>query len=548
MSRKFPQRLIAVIFTIFIGAHAFGSTYYIAANGSDSNNGTSKTSPWQHAPGMPSCTGTCASVTPQAGDSFIFRGGDTWHFHSGSPSVGGTWNWKWSGSSGSCQLDPSAGNVVKTSCIYIGTDHTWYAGSSYARPSLSQDDPITNSRPSSCSFDATNFQAFSALDRNYFILDDFEMSGVCWQGNTMGGWVIANGDQIEISNLYVHGWMYGANSSSDDYWAITGEMPKANYILCDHNVFDNSDGTFGNQGVIGTGQGNASGAAITNSCKEIAYNYFKQISNGCICNPSSVHDNTFTSMYQAIPGTQHGNVVEWNSSNSGTGPTIAFYNNLVFNLHEGETIDIELTSGQNAYVFNNVMWGIGNAGNCYIQDNDSSSENAYYFNNTFDYQCTVRAVGSYPGTTTVTFENNHFIGYQSSTCTGSCSTSLPLVYSTLNPVDNGSLVFQSETTANGQGYVSTNNYAPTSTGDSTIGAGSNLTSFCSSIGDKAAAAACVKSTTGGVTEAKGEGGYVALQSQTTAIARASSGAWDAGAYEFANSTLLPPTGLAAVVQ
>src|SRR4029077_14620960 len=54
-------------------------TYYIAANGSDSNNGTSKTTPWLHAPGMANCTGTCASTTPQPGDSFIFRGGDIWH-------------------------------------------------------------------------------------------------------------------------------------------------------------------------------------------------------------------------------------------------------------------------------------------------------------------------------------------------------------------------------------------------------------------------------------------------------------------------------------
>src|ERR1700683_21618 len=38
------------------------SCYYIAANGSDSNNGTSETSPWQHAPGMPACSATCASA------------------------------------------------------------------------------------------------------------------------------------------------------------------------------------------------------------------------------------------------------------------------------------------------------------------------------------------------------------------------------------------------------------------------------------------------------------------------------------------------------
>src|SRR5690242_4163905 len=100
MSRPSPLALLLLSFALFAAGSASATTYYIAANGSDSNNGTSKTSPWQHAPGMPSCTGTCASTTPRAGDQFIFRGGDTWHYGSGTPSVGGTWNWNWSGSSG----------------------------------------------------------------------------------------------------------------------------------------------------------------------------------------------------------------------------------------------------------------------------------------------------------------------------------------------------------------------------------------------------------------------------------------------------------------
>src|ERR1035437_10304250 len=54
--------------------------YFISAAGADTNNGTSESTPWAHAPGMPKCTGTCASTTPAAGEGFIFRGGDAWHF------------------------------------------------------------------------------------------------------------------------------------------------------------------------------------------------------------------------------------------------------------------------------------------------------------------------------------------------------------------------------------------------------------------------------------------------------------------------------------
>ena len=65
--------------------------YFIAANGSDANSGTSESSPWLHAPGMPNCTGQCAKVTPTAGEGFIFRGGDTWHFGNSAtmPYTGG---------------------------------------------------------------------------------------------------------------------------------------------------------------------------------------------------------------------------------------------------------------------------------------------------------------------------------------------------------------------------------------------------------------------------------------------------------------------------
>ena len=77
-------------FCFLIAPAVHATTYYISAIGADTNNGTTKTTSWLHAPGMTNCSNTCASTTPQPGDSFIFRGGDTWHFgNSGaSPYVG----------------------------------------------------------------------------------------------------------------------------------------------------------------------------------------------------------------------------------------------------------------------------------------------------------------------------------------------------------------------------------------------------------------------------------------------------------------------------
>ena len=180
MSRRFPLALFALILGLLVSGNALATTYYIAANGSDSNNGTSKTTPRLHAPGMPNCTGTCASATPNPGDLIIFRGGDTWHFsNSGvSPYTGGTWIWNWAGSSANCNLNASVGSVVKTSCIYIGVDQTWYSGGSWVRR-LTMDNPVTTSRPSSCTFHNNGFNGIF-LRASYVAFDNFDIQGECW--------------------------------------------------------------------------------------------------------------------------------------------------------------------------------------------------------------------------------------------------------------------------------------------------------------------------------------------------------------------------------
>jgi hypothetical protein len=52
-------------------AHASGTTYYVSAAGSDSNSGTSATSPW-------ASLAKVDATTFQPGDHILFRNGDTW--------------------------------------------------------------------------------------------------------------------------------------------------------------------------------------------------------------------------------------------------------------------------------------------------------------------------------------------------------------------------------------------------------------------------------------------------------------------------------------
>jgi hypothetical protein len=163
--------------------------YFIAGSGADTNNGTSESTPWLHAPGMPNCASTCAGVTPAAGEGFIFRGGDTWH-RSASTSdstdvpMGGQWTTSHSGTSGSCSF-PS----TTSSCIYYGVDTTWYSGGSFARPIINLDNPLwANSTHkdathtgwiTACTFEDHAVTGWD-LTASYVIIDNFEFVGKCW--------------------------------------------------------------------------------------------------------------------------------------------------------------------------------------------------------------------------------------------------------------------------------------------------------------------------------------------------------------------------------
>jgi hypothetical protein len=121
MSWKVLKFLILTFFLSLLGKSARATTYYVDyVNGSDSNNGTSKSSPWKHAPGMlgltPSgsstgdgCSSNCASYTPAAGDQIILKGGVVW------PYTVFPFKWTWNGTSST-----SLYGCQGTGCIYIG--------------------------------------------------------------------------------------------------------------------------------------------------------------------------------------------------------------------------------------------------------------------------------------------------------------------------------------------------------------------------------------------------------------------------------------------
>src|ERR1700688_2905019 len=81
--RKLVFVTIFMSFFLF-AARASATTYYISFSaGSNSNNGTSESTPWKTHPYMQTrsgCTGTgsAPNYSHSAGDHFVFKQGDSW--------------------------------------------------------------------------------------------------------------------------------------------------------------------------------------------------------------------------------------------------------------------------------------------------------------------------------------------------------------------------------------------------------------------------------------------------------------------------------------
>ncbi len=89
--RHHGSTLSVAIGLFFLGTQAFGTTYYISStSGSDSNTGTSTSSPWKTIKKV-------NSRTYKPGDSILFKAGDTWK---GSPNFSVTLTTPSAGSSG----------------------------------------------------------------------------------------------------------------------------------------------------------------------------------------------------------------------------------------------------------------------------------------------------------------------------------------------------------------------------------------------------------------------------------------------------------------
>lgn len=518
---------------MMIGDSVSAATYYIDySTGNDGNSGTSKTSPWQNAPGMQTCTKLCSSTTINAGDSIILKGGVTW------PNASFMWN--------------LPGNGTTGSPIYLGVDKTWFTGSTWARPILNPGGAVI----------PNNFNTMFTVPANVTV-DNFEITGFYWttascSGAPYGDCGIFNAGQRNgqtWENLYIHGWTHaGTNAATNngvvDIFATGGG---GNSVAHD-NV------------IIGTDVSGDHSVTVFFNGPPIAYNnYIKQVSSAFIVSyPTSIHDNHIEDIGPAYCNTPFpanaGTCTHENGFEDNGDVGLNFYNNVITNVSAGLALWLAPNPGYTVAAWNNVIYAIhdnqvvdmappvysstfcssGATGNDYCK-----TAGSYIFENntvecgddTTQYdqcQSNIGVIGSGSIANSVILQNNYFV--TASTASG-CSSATGHATSCTFASTN---VVQTLSTANGQGYTSSQTYAfsPTSSGNSTVGVGSNLIS---------SATGSLATLANGTTYACAVSGNQLTCPGLTTVSRPSTGTWDAGAYQYSatGAAPAPPTNLTA---
>lgn len=589
----------------FFCSKGFAATYYVAANGNDANDGLSKATPWAHAPGMPNCVLACKAKVPVAGDRFIFRGGDTWHFGNGSgltPHSGGTWDMyiavAFGGNDPTCLFDG-----VRTGCVYFGVDSSWFTGPSWSRPKLDGDNAPSLSRVAACTYQTADSLAIPTLHNTMVslgidtIFDNFEMTGLCTQRASssnvtddsyitfLGSGTAGKGTAI-TSNLYAHGWTastlagLGANGvlgpqpgNDDSITCIVLSGTDNGLESFDQIVIDGSDSK----------PGVCAWAAIP-PMYHMRHSIIRYTTQGVVSRCHDIHDNIFE-YFDSPDVITHGNLLECNTDAFGNeinqpqnSPNV-FYNNIVRHTTTAFSASGHVTlwfcpNNMPEYWFNNIVYDVGNSNYWDIAGPDAyaappfSCTNAggqYMFNNILVDG--TAPCGIPPNTTGGKYLhsfNNLLINspWDSGTvgCEGGPSSSSNVSISDTVAVQQGIGTATGRTNTQRTGTIncandSTKPCSPITATSPTVGRGVNKQSYCAALASFTAehaisveaANACNYGTSDGCSY------NATVHAMTcpaqTLITRPLTALWDSGSYQFTISTApQPPLNLQVIAQ
>lgn len=491
--------------------------YFSKSAGSDTNSGTSETSPQAHLPGMPSYTGR---IVPAAGQGFILKGGDTWV----ASDLDLYWQW----------------TATANAPIYIGVDLSWYAGSSWARP-------VFTCGGGSCVYTANGHGFYSdQAGIQYVTVDNIEWTGLYQSTAGYPNYFSIYGSYNTFVHNYIHGWSHAsaASGAQDNSAAFSPSTccggGQGNII--EYNVIDGAD-TTGDMLVC-----------FYSSVSTVAYNICKSVTNGLEGSADNVHDNLIgpINMCFVTGGCHQNNLFQFGPSQSSSSPVFLYNNLIAGSTASGGITKFWMNGNQQTtstvYAFNNLIYNNapGNMIN-FGGHNAVSYGSAYFFNNTV--QCGTDSApggagscgndgGASPGETmTVNFMNNHWIVNGAS----------PISCTILTCIFTTNLV-QSQSAATAQGYNDTTqtfSFSPaagcTHATCGTVQAGTNYQSLCTTIaGLNAAAGAACLSSTGYACTYNTSNHVVTCPAWAIPVARPLT--WDIGAYQSLPGPSTPASG------
>ena len=425
-------RSIATPFFILLASSSLvnAMTYYISwADGSDSNAGTSKPSPWKRHPFMKSFGG---AYTHAAGDVFVFKGGsaNTWPV--------------------SCfqMLIPAGGSGAGVRDAYTA-DPTWYSGGSFTRPLF--DFQSTLIGPGGWTAGAgVLLQAASYVTFDNIELANFraalEQNGVSLWG-TMSI-TLDSCNYFTLTNCIVRDWSQPLVSGSVPNGAAGGgAIMKVNSGV-GHIV------THSELHQAGIPASARTGTAAWN-IGELAFSSVHDIGGSAFMYGQLFHDNVISNITNPSDLKAHANVALCPGG-------LTAYNNVIHDI-ENRALIIACEPGQYGVsqdlIYNNVIWNVGQP--CMQVDTRwplSTSSTSRFFNNTVvgsEGTGWGLLVGNSSGASTQlgTFvaNNNHIIsqnaiGSAQGVTVGSSTTLSNLI--------------QTLPAANALGYTTANSYAP----------------------------------------------------------------------------------------
>jgi hypothetical protein len=415
---------------IATSAASYGGTFYIDfATGNDSNNGTSKTTPWKNHPYMRSWTG---SYTHSAGDRFIFRGGAVWTASAFPMTIPG----------GGTQGSPD----------YYGVDQSWFSGSSWAKPIFDAQNTIP----------AGGSMVVFGASAQWDTLDNIEVRNMRID-NSSGALdhcliqFMYGAMNVTIQNALVHTWTVTTAGKYDQMGGICGLGPMTNVVVDHTTVFDD-DATANKV------------SACTFNIDVVSFSTIHDCVEG-VFGGRIDHDNLIYNIYKSTDGTAHENGLQAQNANC------QIYNNVLHDVFNGTALYIVGDSGSSAAgtcnIYNNVVYNsvVTNI-NLDMDQASSGNLNVNVFNNSLDSGGSGTVVRTTPRGTrwnTVTVRNNHYI------TDGSTGEDIPA--GTSNSLNDSNNLLMSHLVATLQGILPGNLYAPTAITNSTVGFGVNLTSL-----------------------------------------------------------------------